>query len=103
MKTLTALLASLMLCACGGLDESLAPEAATNDTPPALENSPPPPPEMTMPEPVPPRVYKGDLTWTKEQIQLQMRERPVEERFFYPINLNAPPPGLPPPACPMCS
>lgn len=100
MKTLTALLASLMLCACGGLDESLPLEAATNDAPPALETAPPP--EMTMPQVVPAPAFRGDVTWTKEEILFQLRQRPVEERFFYPVDLNAPLPGLPPPACPMC-
>lgn len=102
MKTLTALLASLTLCACGGLDESLPVEGATSDAP-ALDEAPPaPPPEMTMPQAIPAPPYRGDVTWTKEEIQFQMRQRPVEERFFYPVDLNAPMPGLPLPACPMC-
>lgn len=102
MKTLTVLLASLALCGCGGLDESLA-EEAVSQAPPALENEPPgTPPEGTMPKPVPPPRHKLEVTWTKVGLTFRMVQDPVEERFFYPVDLNAPAPGLPTPACPMC-
>lgn len=104
MKTLTALLASLALYGCGGLDESLAPEAATaNDAVPALEDSPPGvPPEMTMPTGTAVVRHKLEISWTKAGLTFQMVQNPVEERFLYPVDLNAPPPGLPTPPCPAC-
>ncbi|MDP3501283.1 MAG: hypothetical protein Q8S33_13140 [Myxococcales bacterium] len=97
MKTLTALLASLALWSCGGLDESLVPEAAS-EVPPALESSQPSEPTMTKPIPTP--VTRAELELTLNL--LRMLQNPVEERFFYPVDLNAPPPGLPLPPCPMC-
>lgn len=102
MKTLTAVLASLALCGCGGLDESLAPETATNEAPPALENSSPPlPPEMTAEKPIPASVSRWEPVWTKDGLRFRMVKNPVEERFFYPVELKGPP-GLPLPPCPAC-
>lgn len=99
MKTLTGLLASLALCGCGGLDESLVPEAASG-APPALESSPPASSEPTMTKPISTPVTRAELELTLNR--LRMLQNPVEERFFYPVDVNAPPPGMPLPPCPMC-
>ena len=100
MKTLTALLASLALCGCGGLDESLVPEAAS-EAPPALESSPPAASsEPTMTKQISTPVTRAELELTLNL--LRMMQNPVEERFFYPVDVNAPPPGMPLPPCPMC-
>lgn len=97
MKTLTALLASLALSGCGGLDESLVPEVAS-EVPPALESSQPSEPTMMKPTPTP--VTRAELELTLNLLRLL--KNPVEERFFYPVDLNAPPPGMPLPPCPTC-
>lgn len=34
--------------------------------------------------------------------ELDAQVRPTEERFFYPVDVSAPPPALPPPPCPSC-
>ncbi len=101
MRTLIGLLASLTLCGCGGLDESLTPEAA-NDAPPALESSSPTTsPEMMMvAKPLPSAVNRTEITLTKDSFRLV--QNPVEARFFYPVDLSAPPPAFPLPPCPAC-
>ncbi|MBL8921222.1 MAG: hypothetical protein JNJ54_20330 [Myxococcaceae bacterium] len=101
MKTLPALLASLVLCGCGGVDESLPAEAATTEAPPLENSTPPMPPEMSSPKPIPASVSRWEAVWTKDGLRFQMVRNPVEERFFYPVDLKGPP-GLPLPPCPTC-
>jgi hypothetical protein len=99
MKTLIALLASLALLGCGGLDESLVSEVA-GDVPPALESSPGVvPPEASMTTVILPPLTKAEVALLVDTLRLA--QNPVEERFFYPVDLK-PPPGLPTPPCPAC-
>ena len=103
MKTLVATLASLALLGCGGLDESEAavPEVASQQAP-ALENPPPPDTHIEVPLPMPEEGKKWAVIWARGGDALQLVQVPVEERFFYPVDVNVPPPELPPPPCPSC-
>jgi hypothetical protein len=103
MRTLVIALASLALVGCGGLDETALPNQVSAENP-AVEGIPPPPQEGHLAAPLPePRADAvWALVWAREGIALQLVRVPVEERFFHPVDVNTPPPELPPVPCPDC-
>ncbi len=50
-------------------------------------------------KPLPPAVSRTEIALTKDSFRLV--QNPVEERFFYPVDLSAPP-AFPLPPCPAC-
>lgn len=81
MRTLVI---SLALVGCGGLDEAAVPEQTATSVA-ALEEVLP------------------VVVWARGGgPALQLVQVPVEERYFYPVDVNVPPPELPSPPCPAC-
>lgn len=100
MKMLIATLASLALVACG-LDESALPAVASAGTP-ALQNPPSAETHLEAPLPMPDAGMMWEVIWPRGGDAFQLVQVPVEERFFHPVDVNVPPPALPPPPCPSC-
>lgn len=95
---LMAALAS-MAVSCGPEDEVITDDAAVARA--AIEQG-----TMTMDvDELPTEVDLGKLLEAlAAQVanELDAQVRPTEERFFYPVDVNAPPPALPAPPCPRC-
>ncbi|MDP1823688.1 MAG: hypothetical protein Q8L48_10610 [Archangium sp.] len=99
MRTLVIALASLALAGCGGLDESNLPDVSGTSAP-ALEGQ-----ESTLDthaEKMPEQDLVWAVVWSAEVNEFTLVQVPVEERFFYPVDVNVPPPELPPAPCPNC-
>ena len=99
MRTLVISLASLALVGCGGLDETALPNQ-TSTSVPALGGLPSPS-DRQLEEPLPMPVV-GVIGARRGGDALQLVQVPVEERYFYPVDVNVPPPEIPPPPCPAC-
>lgn len=99
MRTLVVALASLALVGCGGLDESGLPKVPVASAP-ALEGLEPP--VDTHLEKMPEQELIWAVVWSAAANEFRLVQVPVEERFFYPVDVNVPPPELPPPPCPSC-
>ena len=102
MKTLIATLASLALAGCGGVDESAVPAVSAVGVEAALQDPPPPISRLDEPLPTPDEGKKWEVIYSPAGDPLGLAQVPVEERFFYPVDVNVPPPELPPPPCPSC-
>ena len=103
MRALIAALASLALVACGGPDEALITEGTAAVTNPALDGLPPSiPTRIEAPLPMPDAALVFVLMGTQRGDALDLVQGPVEERFFHPVDVNVPPPELPPAPCPDC-
>ena len=97
MRTLITAVLALAFAGCGRLDETLSP--ATTETQASLTNAKGD--DMPLPE-VGPQPEEWRLVWTLKGLELKLVQGPVEERFFYRVDVNTPPPTLPPPPCPAC-
>ena len=104
MKALLIAIASLALVlACGGPDEVLTTEGPPAVTNPALDGLPPPiPTRIEAPLPMPESALLLEVTGAQRGDALDLVQGPVEERFFHPVDVNVPPPELPPAPCPHC-
>lgn len=105
MRTLIMVLASLVLSGCGGLDESTLPNDPVATTP-ALEAVEPLEPlepisDMHL-EKMPEQEQLWEVVWSAAANEFMLVQVPVEERFFYPVDVSVPPPELPPAPCPVC-
>lgn len=102
MRTFVIVFASLVLAACGGLDESTLPNDPVATTP-ALEAVEPLEPidDMHL-ERMPEQELIWEVVWSAAANEFMLVQVPVEERFFYPVDVSVPPPELPQAPCPVC-
>lgn len=102
MRQLLTAVAMMVAVGCGGVDEAFDP-TAVSQTSPALEEGVPRAGAPMEAGPVEaPADVAWEIVWEREGPVLRLVETPTEERFYYPVEVTAPAPELPPPACPMC-
>lgn len=103
MKHLVATLASCALLGCGGVDEPALAEQPTAEatTTSRLDQVSAEGDELdTLPTPEEEAIWA--VIGARVADALKLAQDPVEERFFFPVDVTVPPPGLPPPPCPSC-